>query len=109
MAKRKTKKEKKKLQFSQKMVVFSVIFSVSFIVLINVANFILAWNDKMMISDVVIQTITILGGILSGLSLGGYYVLSGARDISLNLRDSTMAKYTMATGMAMEVKDEVTL
>lgn len=69
-------KPKKRMQFSQKICVFSCIF----IVAIWFGNFLLAWFDKPQIPEAISVGFTIFGGFVTG----GYFALSGYRDGSLN-------------------------
>lgn len=66
----------RKMQFSQKICIFSCIF----IVAIWLGNFVLAWFDKPQIPEAISVGFTIFGGFVTG----GYFALSGVRDCSLN-------------------------
>ena len=68
--------KKKKMQFSQKICVFGVIF----VTLAWLANFVLLWFCREPMSDVTIAVISMFGGFATG----GYFALSGVRDCSLN-------------------------
>lgn len=74
----------KKLQFSQKITLISSVFSMVFVVLINAANFVLLWYGKVPMPQETVTAMSIYGGITSTLTFGGYCVLSGVRDCSLN-------------------------
>jgi len=70
------KRGKKKLQFSQRV----VIYSMTLIPMCIIGNFILSWCGRETLSDMVISVI----GSFSAFITGGYFALSGARDCSKN-------------------------
>ena len=69
-------KPKGKMQFSQKICVFSCVF----VVLIWLGNFALLLLGREQMSDAVSIGFTVFGGFVTG----GYFTLSGARDCSKN-------------------------
>jgi hypothetical protein len=74
--KKNNKINKKKMQFSKKVAVFSL-----FLVFYSVnLSAILSAFGKEPLSDITIAVI----GTFGGFAVGGYYALSGARDCSLN-------------------------
>ena len=76
--------KKKKMQFSQKITLFSAIFSMAIVVAVLFADFLLLWFDKQAMPQETITTISIYGGITSTLTFGGYCALSCLRDCSKN-------------------------
>ena len=86
--------KKKRLQFSQKITLFSAIFSMAIVVAVLIADFILLWFDKQSMSEVTIIVITTFGGITSTLTFGGYCALSCIRDMSLNKKEWKIQEYT---------------
>jgi len=67
---------KKHMQFSQKVCVFGLVL----IAVTLVANFVLLWVGRQHMSDLSITIVTVFGGFATG----GYFALSGARDLSRN-------------------------
>lgn len=67
---------KKKMQFSKKVVVYSM----TLIPLCILGNFVLAWCGRETLSDMAIAVI----GSFSAFITGGYFTLSGVRDCSRN-------------------------
>ena len=68
--------KKKKVQFSKKVVVYSMAL-VPFTIL---GNFILAWFGKQTLSDMAVAVISSFSAFITG----GYFTLSGVRDCSKN-------------------------
>jgi hypothetical protein len=75
MAKKKVK-EKLKIQFSKKV----VIYSMTLVPLTILGNFILAWCGRETLSEMTIAVITSFSAFITG----GYFALSGVRDCSKN-------------------------
>lgn len=69
-------KEKKKMQFSKKVVVYAM----ALVPLTILGNFILAWCGRETLSEMTIAVITSFSAFITG----GYFALSGARDCSKN-------------------------
>ena len=67
---------KRRMQFSQKICIFSCVF----IVAIWLGNFVLAWYDKPQIPEAISVGFTIFGGFVTG----GYFTISAVRDCSKN-------------------------
>ena len=74
MAKKGSKKEK--IQFSKKV----VIYSMALVPLTILGNFILSWCGKETLSEMTIAVITSFSAFITG----GYFALSGVRDCSKN-------------------------
>lgn len=74
MAKKKFKK--KRIQFSKKV----VLYSMALIPLTILGNFILAWSGRETLSEMTIAVITSFSAFITG----GYFALSGVRDCSKN-------------------------
>jgi len=74
--KKSRKKERNKMQFSQKICVFGL----SLILAAWLGNGLLLWFGREAMSDVTIAIITMFGGFATG----GYFALSGVRDCSKN-------------------------
>ena len=70
------KKEKRIKQFSQFVVVYSMLLVASTIL----GNFVLSWFGKETLSEMTIAVITSFSAFITG----GYFVLSGVRDCSKN-------------------------
>lgn len=70
------KKEKKKMQFSKKVVVYAMLL----VVFTIIGNFILAWFGRETLSEMTIAVITSFSAFITG----GYFALSGVRDCSKN-------------------------
>lgn len=70
------KKEKKQVQFSKKVVVYSMLL----VVFTIIGNFILAWFGRETLSEMTIAVITSFSAFITG----GYFALSGVRDCSKN-------------------------
>ena len=70
------KKGKKQVQFSKKVVVYSMLL----VVFTIIGNFILAWFDKETLSEMTIAVISSFSAFITG----GYFALSGVRDCSKN-------------------------
>lgn len=70
------KKKKEKIQFSKKVVVYSM----TLVPLTILGNFILAWCGRETLSEMTIAVITSFSAFITG----GYFALSGARDCSKN-------------------------
>ena len=68
--------KKKKIQFSKKI----VFYSMALVTLTVLGNFILAWCGKETLSEMTIAVITSFSAFITG----GYFALSGARDCSKN-------------------------
>lgn len=70
------KDETKKVQFSKKVVVYSMLL----VVFTIIGNFVLAWFGKETLSEMTIAVVTSFSAFITG----GYFALSGARDCSKN-------------------------
>ena len=69
-------KKKNKIQFSKKV----VIYSMALVPLTILGNFILAWCGRETLSEMTIAVITSFSAFITG----GYFTLSGVRDCSKN-------------------------
>lgn len=69
-------KKKVKIQFSKKVVVYSM----GLVALTILGNFILAWCGRETLSEMTIAVITTFSAFITG----GYFTLSGVRDCSKN-------------------------
>lgn len=70
------KNGKKKMQFSKKVVIYSMLL----VVFTIIGNFILAWFGRETLSEMTIAVITSFSAFITG----GYFALSGVRDCSKN-------------------------
>lgn len=68
--------KKNKVQFSKKVVVYSMLL----VVFTIIGNFILAWFGKETLSEMTVAVVTSFSAFITG----GYFALSGARDCSKN-------------------------
>ena len=75
---------KKELEFAQKMVVVAYPFSMSFVFIMNVANFILLWTGRQPMTQETISAITTFGNVTSGLAFSAYGTLNAIRAWSMN-------------------------
>jgi len=69
-------KKKTKIQFSKKVVAYSMLL----VVFTIIGNFILAWFGKETLSEMTVAVISSFSAFITG----GYFALSGVRDCSKN-------------------------
>lgn len=74
-------KKKTKIQFSKKVVAYSMLL----VVFTIIGNFILAWFGKETLSEMTIAVISSFSAFITG----GYFALSGVRDCSKNKHNIT--------------------
>jgi nitrate reductase gamma subunit len=77
-------KKRCKLEFSQRIVLVSLRFSVGIVLLIICANFVLLWMDKQPMTQETVTAITVYGGVMSGMSVAAYSALTAIRNHSHN-------------------------
>ena len=78
---------KKRMQFSQKVCVFGLVL----IAVTLAANFALIWSGRPHMSDLSIVIVTVFGGFATG----GYFALSGARDLSRNKHADKLNRFNV--------------
>lgn len=86
------KPTKKQLEFSQRLVIMSLIFAMSIVFYAITVNAILLFLDKMSMSQETIQTISVFGGVVVAAGNLSYSALCGFRDNSKNKHGVTHAE-----------------
>lgn len=77
-------RSRKRLEFSQRIALTVVVFSMAIVLLTIGGNFVLLWNGKTSMEQETIQAISVFGGITATAGTSAYAALAGWRDHSRN-------------------------